>query len=81
MGNTSFDNFIHSDISKIISEYDYYLEGKIYIFKGIYPHNQALWKSNVLQDGKIITQSYSTIKIWRLKNNLTTEEEKYSIKI
>jgi WD40 repeat protein len=56
------DDFLLKDVSKIISEYDYYIEGKAYTFVG---HTASIYCMTLLPDFRIVTGSRdSTLRIW-----------------
>jgi WD40 repeat protein len=60
------DDFLLKDISKIVSEYDYYIEGKSYTFMG---HTDLITRMILLPDSRIVTGSYdSTLRIWNPHN-------------
>jgi WD40 repeat protein len=62
------DIYFPKDISKLISNYDYYLEGKSYTFGG---HTNVVTCIAVLSDGRIVSGSFDkTIKIWNLQTGL-----------
>src|SRR5579863_5330157 len=62
------DIYFPKDISKLISNYDYYLEGKSYNFNG---HTNVVTCIAVLSDGRIVSGSFDkTIKIWNLQTGL-----------
>src|SRR5579863_9886525 len=56
------DEFLLKDISSIVSEYDYYIEGKSYTFVG---HSDTITSIILLPDSRIVTGSHdSTLRIW-----------------
>jgi WD40 repeat protein len=58
--------YFPSDIAKIISNYDYYLEGKSYIFED---YDNSIICITMLNDGRIISESnYNILKIWNLQS-------------
>jgi WD40 repeat protein len=65
---TYLNTFFPNVISKLISEYDYYLEGKSYVLPG---HSDKITKIVTLPDGRIASSSLDkTIKIWNLQTGL-----------
>jgi WD40 repeat protein len=56
-------DFFPKDVAKLISNYDYYLEGKIvHTFEG---HTDTISCVTILSDGRIVSGSYDkTLKIW-----------------
>jgi WD40 repeat protein len=67
-------DFFPKDIAKLISNYDYYLEGKNYIFNDRYPNDKEYSNINitrnisVLPDGNIVAGTNEpSIKIWNVQ--------------
>jgi WD40 repeat protein len=60
-------NFIPNDLAKLISDYDYYLEGKIYTFSTRYYFDRFI---AVLPDKRIVGDAgIPTLKIWNLETD------------
>jgi WD40 repeat protein len=61
-------NFFPNVVSKLISDYDYYLEGKAYNFKG---HTSLIMCLAILPDERIVSGSFdNTIKVWNTNTGL-----------
>jgi WD40 repeat protein len=67
------NDFLPNDVSKLISKYDYYLEGKSFTLNG---HTHSVDTIGILSDGRIVSGSRDkTLKIWNLQTGQRSNPE------